>query len=148
MQQAAKSLYLDAFLDTLWLADNLSANTLAAYRRDLLRLAAALAPYGHTLDSADTPALEQVMLGLIDTDKPATRARRLSAARRYYHYLCQQKLRDDDPSARLQAPRLWASCIWAKAMCASSARATRSGWCHWAKWPNTGCVAIWRKAGH
>ncbi len=106
MQQAAKSLYLDAFLDTLWLADNLSANTLAAYRRDLLRLEAALAPYGHTLDSADTPALEQVMLGLIDTDKPATRARRLSAARRYYHYLCQQKLRDDDPSARLQAPRL------------------------------------------
>ena len=106
MQQAAKSLYLDAFLDTLWLADNLSANTLAAYRRDLLRLEAALAPYGHTLDTADTPALEQVMLGLIDTDKPATRARRLSAARRYYHYLCQQKLRDDDPSARLQAPRL------------------------------------------
>ena len=39
MQQAAKSLYLDAFLDTLWLADNLSANTLAAYRRDLQGLA-------------------------------------------------------------------------------------------------------------
>ena len=106
MQQAATSLYLDAFLDTLWLADNLSANTLAAYRRDLLRLEAALQPFGHTLDTADTPALEQVMLGLIDTDKPATRARRLSAARRFYHYLCQQKLRADDPSARLQAPRL------------------------------------------
>ncbi|MEQ6291473.1 site-specific tyrosine recombinase XerD [Vogesella sp. GCM10023246] len=102
----AASLYLDTFLDTLWLADNLSANTLAAYRRDLQRLEQALQPYGHNLDTADTPALEQVMLQLIDTDKPATRARRLSAARRFYHYLCQQKLRDDDPTVHLQAPRL------------------------------------------
>jgi len=102
----AVSLYLDNFLDTLWLADNLSANTLAAYRRDLTRLEQLLAPYGHNLDTADTPALEQVMLQLIEYDKPSTRARRLSAARRFYHYLCQQKLRDDDPTVHLQAPRL------------------------------------------
>ncbi|XLM23206.1 site-specific integrase, partial [Chromobacterium piscinae] len=34
---------IDAFLDQLWLADGLSNNTLAAYRRDLSKLASRLA---------------------------------------------------------------------------------------------------------
>ena len=97
---------LDAFLDHLWLLDNLAMNTLAVYRRDLLRVHELLQQQGTTLEEADTPALERVMLALMKVDKPATRARRLSAVRRYYQYLCRQQLRDDDPAARLQAPRL------------------------------------------
>lgn len=105
-QSASSAPALDGFLDHLWLLDNLSLNTLSAYRRDLGRVHELLLAQGTTLEDADTPALEQVMLALIEVDKPATRARRLSAVRRYYQYLCQQQLRDDDPAARLQAPRL------------------------------------------
>ena len=97
---------LDGFLDHLWLLDNLSVNTLAAYRRDLYRIHQLLKATGTTLEEAETPALEQVMLALIEVDKPATRARRLSAVRRYYQYLCQKQLREDDPAAKLLAPRL------------------------------------------
>lgn len=97
---------IDGFLDHLWLFDNLSANTLAAYRRDLLRIAALLQESETSLPDADVAALEKVLLALIDVDKPATRARRLSAIRRFYQYLCSQQLRDDNPAEKLLSPKL------------------------------------------
>nr|WP_199067455.1 site-specific tyrosine recombinase XerD [Chromobacterium sp. ASV5] len=96
---------IDGFLDQLWLADGLSRNTLAAYRRDLLKLAARLEGEGASLPAADAAELERALLQGVESEKPATRARLTSALRRYYQHLLQSGLRQDDPSARLQMPK-------------------------------------------
>lgn len=96
---------IDAFLDQLWLADGLSNNTLAAYRRDLSKLASRLAEVGASLERAGRDELEQAMLIGAGSEKPATRARLTSALRRYYQYLLQSGQRQDDPSANLASPK-------------------------------------------
>ncbi|TDR78325.1 site-specific tyrosine recombinase XerD [Paludibacterium purpuratum] len=97
---------IDPFLDHLWLSDGLSRNTLAAYRRDLAKLAERLAQVGGTLTQADGAMLASALLLCADREKPATRARLLSAAKRFYQYQLQQGLRQDDPAARLGTPKL------------------------------------------
>ncbi|MDE1714707.1 site-specific tyrosine recombinase XerD (plasmid) [Chromobacterium amazonense] len=96
---------IDAFLDQLWLADGLSNNTLAAYRRDLSKLASRLAEVGASLERAGRDELERAMLIGAGSEKPATRARLTSALRRYYQYLLQSGQRQDDPSANLASPK-------------------------------------------
>lgn len=97
---------IDRFLDHLWLNAGLSRNTLSAYRRDLLKLTQRLDQVGASLDSADGAMLESALLLCADQEKPATRARLLSAAKRYYQYLVQQGMRQDDPASRLASPKL------------------------------------------
>ncbi|ATP29946.1 site-specific tyrosine recombinase XerD [Chromobacterium violaceum] len=96
---------IDAFLDQLWLEDGLSQNTLAAYRRDLSKLAARLAERGVSLETATLADLEQALLAGVASEKPATRARLTSALRRYYQHLSRSGVRQDDPSARLASPK-------------------------------------------
>ncbi|MGC0152482.1 site-specific tyrosine recombinase XerD [Chromobacterium vaccinii] len=96
---------IDAFLDQLWLQDGLSQNTLAAYRRDLSKLAARLAEAGATLQAAGPAELEGALLAGVASEKPATRARLTSALRRYYQHLLHSGVRAEDPSARLAAPK-------------------------------------------
>ncbi|MBP4043682.1 Tyrosine recombinase XerD [Chromobacterium violaceum] len=96
---------IDAFLDQLWLEDGLSQNTLAAYRRDLSKLAARLAERGVSLETATLADLEQALLAGVASEKPATRARLTSALRRYYQHLSRNAVRQDDPSARLASPK-------------------------------------------
>ncbi|AAQ61332.1 site-specific tyrosine recombinase XerD [Chromobacterium violaceum] len=96
---------IDAFLDQLWLEDGLSQNTLAAYRRDLSKLAARLAERGVSLETATLADLEQALLAGVASEKPATRARLTSALRRYYQHLSRNGVRQDDPSARLASPK-------------------------------------------
>lgn len=97
---------IDGFLDQLWLSDGLSKNTLSAYRRDLSKLAARLEAAGARMVDASPEQLEQALLQGVDSEKPATRARMVSAMKRFYQYLAQAKLRVDDPCARLRAPKL------------------------------------------
>ena len=49
---------IDRFIDALWLEDGLSANTLAAYRRDLQGLQAWLTPQGLGLIEVTEPTLQ------------------------------------------------------------------------------------------
>ena len=97
---------IDPFLDHLWLNDGLSRNTLAAYRRDLNKLADRLHQVGGSLAAADGSMLESALLLCADREKPATRARLLSAAKRFYQYQLQCGLRQDDPVARMATPKL------------------------------------------
>lgn len=97
---------VDRFLDQLWLQDGLSRNTLAAYRRDLAKLDAWLQADGLTLLDADADALRRALLRHGDEDKPATRARLLSAARRFYRQCLQNGERGDDPTQQLESPTL------------------------------------------
>lgn len=97
---------IDAFLDHLWLNDGLARNTLAAYRRDLEKLASRLEQVGGALLQADALMLESALLLCADREKPATRARLLSAARRFFQYQILAGMRQDDPTARMASPRL------------------------------------------
>lgn len=106
MEQAPAAERIDAFLDHLWLNDGLARNTLAAYRRDLCKLDTRLQQVGSTLVAADASALSSALLLSADREKPATRARLLSAAKRFYQFQLQVGARSDDPSARLASPRL------------------------------------------
>ena len=97
---------IDRFLDHLWLSDGLSRNTLAAYRRDLAKLSTRVELEGGTLSDADGAVLERALLRDSDNEKPATRARLLSTAKRFYQYRLQMGLRQDDPAEQLVAPKI------------------------------------------
>lgn len=78
-----------------------SANTLAAYRRDL-EAAAQLVP---DLASADGTALSRFGAAWADL-APSSIARRRSTLRQFYGFLCDEGIRDDDPSNALPAPQV------------------------------------------
>lgn len=103
-QDAAR---IESFLDTLWLERNLANNTLEAYRRDLTMVAAWLAYRNLDLLRVQTEDLQDLLAERLEGGYKATStARLISALRRLFQYLYQQKLRSDDPSARLISPKL------------------------------------------
>lgn len=98
---------LERFLDALWMERNLSENTLAAYRRDLEGFGVWLAERGNGLArAARQHLLDYLQSRNAQGAKPRTTARLRSTLRRFYRYLVREKLREDDPSARIDAPRL------------------------------------------
>ncbi len=81
--------------------------TLVAYRNDLADLAGFLAARGHSLDGADADALHDYLADAATRAlAPRTLARRLSALRQFYRFLLVDGIRADDPTARLDAPRI------------------------------------------
>lgn len=98
---------LERFLDALWMERGLSENTLAAYRRDLEGLGQWLASRGDSLGAASRSLLlDYLQARNAQGAKPRTAARFRSTLRRFYRYLVREKLREDDPSARIDAPHL------------------------------------------
>ena len=77
-----------------------AANTITAYRRDLL---SAQAEVGD-LARADRGALTQ-LASAWSTLAPSSLARKSSALRQFYGFLIDEGLRDDDPSDALPRPR-------------------------------------------
>ncbi len=99
--------HLDSFLDALWLEDGLSANTLAAYRRDLQALALWMrgAAEGRSLAQAiDTDLLAYVLARHAQT-KATTAGRRLSVFKRFYRWALRERLCTQDPTLRMDAPK-------------------------------------------
>lgn len=85
---------------------NAAANTHDAYKRDLDDLADALARKGQSVADADAEDLRTYMQRLSGAGFATTTvARRLSAIRQFYRFLCLEGVRSDDPSAALDAPR-------------------------------------------
>jgi integrase/recombinase XerD len=98
---------LDLFLDMMAAERGASANTLAAYRRDLQQVAAFLAKKGESLSAASAQNLHAYMAALTKRDMAAsTAARHLSSQRRFFKFLQAEGVREDDPSAQLKRPRL------------------------------------------
>ncbi|OAT75146.1 site-specific tyrosine recombinase XerD [Mangrovibacter phragmitis] len=98
---------IEQFLDTLWLERNLAENTLSAYRRDLHMVVEWLHHRQQTVLSATGDDLQALLAERVEGGYKATSsARLLSALRRFFQYLYNEKLRTDDPSARLASPRL------------------------------------------
>jgi integrase/recombinase XerD len=85
---------------------NAARNTLLAYGRDLKDAAAWLAARGQSLSTATATDIEAWAAHLADTGmSTATRARRLSALRRFCRFAWAEGLRTDDPARRIPGPR-------------------------------------------
>ncbi|RYY70006.1 MAG: site-specific tyrosine recombinase XerD [Comamonadaceae bacterium] len=98
---------IDLFIDGLWLEQGLSANTLAAYRRDLALLGQWLAPRGlGTLDAARESDLHAYMgARLADKGKATSANRRLTVFKRYYRWALRERRITEDPTLRLLPAR-------------------------------------------
>lgn len=106
-EDAAGERHLELFLDMMAAERGASANTLAAYRRDLNGLAQFLEKKGARLSTASADNLQAYMVALNQRAMAAsTAARHLSSQRRFFKFLQAEGLREDDPSARLKRPRL------------------------------------------
>jgi integrase/recombinase XerD len=98
---------VDRFTDAVWMENGLSDNTLAAYRRDLYRLAVWLHGQGQSLVEAHTADL----LGFLAAQYSEGRAlrssaRQLSSMRRFYRFLVREGRRNDDPTAGITSPKM------------------------------------------
>ncbi|MDY6841646.1 MAG: site-specific integrase, partial [Pseudomonadota bacterium] len=97
------------FVDAIWLEDGLGEKTRQAYRSDLSRLAEWLErqPGKPGLTGVRrTDLLAWLSQGLAEGVKSATAARRLSGLRRFYRYLLREGLIAEDPTLRIDSPRL------------------------------------------
>jgi integrase/recombinase XerD len=92
---------VDRFLDMLAAEAGASRHTLAAYRNDLDRAADALGSLA-TASSADLSGLGKTWAELA----PSTIARRSAALRRFFGFLIDEGLRQDDPSGTIPRPRV------------------------------------------
>ncbi|PHM74340.1 integrase/recombinase [Xenorhabdus kozodoii] len=98
---------IEQFLDTIWLEKGLAENTLASYRLDLQALNNWLVHYGHDLLSVQPIELQSFLAERVDGGyKASSSARLLSAMRRLFQYLYRERMREDDPTALLSAPKL------------------------------------------
>jgi integrase/recombinase XerD len=101
------SKHLEAFLEMLAAERGAAALTLAAYHNDLSDLAGFLAARGVALEAADPAGLHSYVAGPTTARlAPRTLARRISAMRQFYKFLLIEGLRQDDPTAELDTPRL------------------------------------------
>lgn len=106
-QPTPSSLYLQPFLDSLWLESGLSQNTVEAYRRDLLAFSAWLAKIDIDLAAATQTDIQRYQSQRMrEGRKVRSEARLLSSLRRFYRYLIREDVRDTDPTAQLESPRL------------------------------------------
>jgi integrase/recombinase XerD len=92
---------IEAFLDMMSAERGASANTLAAYRRDLVDFAAS-----HDVARAGRDAVRGWLEGLSASGMAAsTQSRKLSALRQFYGFLYGEGWRTDDPTQTLEAPK-------------------------------------------
>ena len=93
---------VDRFLEMMAAEAGASPHTLSAYRNDLKRAAEDV---GGSLGTAGAGTLARLGQQWAELS-PATVARRSAALRRFFGFLLDEGLRDDDPSAALPRPRL------------------------------------------
>lgn len=99
---------IESFIDALWMEKGLSRNTLNAYSTDL----AALAQWLDRHDSVGLlSARRDQLLGYLayrvqQGATPRSSARMLSSIRRFYQYQIRERRISDDPSVRIESPKL------------------------------------------
>ena len=98
---------IDGFLTYIALERGLSANTAAAYRRDLDQAAAHFARAGAAGWHTVTPEQATAWVRALSADdyKVASLARKLSALRMLSQHLLRERIRDDDFGALLTMPK-------------------------------------------
>ncbi|MDJ0941429.1 MAG: site-specific tyrosine recombinase XerD [Woeseiaceae bacterium] len=98
---------VDRFLDAIWMERGLSQNTLGAYRADLMTLGRSLSEQNKSIDEADKADLLAFIAKRVESGaKPRSTARQLSSFRRFFRYIMREGLRDTDPTADIEMPRI------------------------------------------
>ena len=96
---------IDGFIDNIWLEKGLSQNTLYAYRQDLSNFSNWLKPVN--LENADRiTLLDYLAYRLKQGYSSRSTARSLSSLRAFYAYLLSKSLISDNPTAKIQSPKL------------------------------------------
>jgi integrase/recombinase XerD len=95
------------FLDGAWMERGLSANTLAAYRADLMALSRWLTARGSQI----TKATRADVLGFIawrveSGARPRSTARQLSSFRRFFRHIVREGTLAEDPTAQIAMPKI------------------------------------------
>jgi integrase/recombinase XerD len=97
---------IDRFVDAVWLEDGLSANTLAAYRRDLEALAAWLSQTsGISLNAVQELHLQAYFAARHSLSKATSANRRLTVFKRYYRWALRERIVELDPTLRMLAAK-------------------------------------------
>ena len=98
--------HLEAFLEMMSAERGAAAHTLDAYRRDLSDFSGFVRQRGRGLGNAKTEDLRGYIVSLSEAGlKASTQARRLSSLRQFHRFLQDEGVRDDDPSAAVEAPK-------------------------------------------
>jgi len=98
--------HLEAFLEMMSAERGAAVHTLDAYRRDLSDFAAFTRKNGRGLAAAKTDDLRKYIASLSEAGfKASTQARHLSSLRQFHRFLLDEGVRDDDPSAAIEAPK-------------------------------------------
>jgi integrase/recombinase XerD len=95
---------IERFLDRLWVERGISRNTQASYRSDLSLFARWLGARGVALVAAGEADIREYLVARALSAR--SQARLLSSLRQFYRYLHADRQREDDPSARLDSPKL------------------------------------------
>ncbi|WP_239324524.1 site-specific tyrosine recombinase XerD [Snodgrassella gandavensis] len=94
---------IESLLEHLWLSEQLAFNTLEGYRRDLSKIARRLQP--QHLNWFNVDALSLAAAVFIDSEKPSSQARALSACKRLFSWMQEYNQRQDLPTEQLQMPK-------------------------------------------
>jgi integrase/recombinase XerD len=98
---------IDKFLDAIWMERGLSANTLGAYRADLISLRRWLAERDVSLIYATRSDLLAFIAWRAEQGaKPRSTARQLSSFRRFYRFLLRESVIKEDPTIKIDMPRI------------------------------------------
>jgi integrase/recombinase XerD len=93
---------IDRFIDALWIEDGLSANTLAAYRRDLALYAEWLATHEQrAIDATREADLLAYRVARHAGSKATSSNRRLTVFKRYFRWALREQLLGADPTLKL-----------------------------------------------
>ena len=96
--------HIESFLDMMLAERNAAANTRAAYLRDLSDAAQFLSKDKIEIAAANEDDVRRYILSL-RASAPKTQARRLSALRQFFKFLASEKIRLDDPTRNIDAPK-------------------------------------------
>ncbi|CAN5505233.1 site-specific tyrosine recombinase XerD [soil metagenome] len=97
---------IDRFIDALWIEDGLSANTLAAYRRDLSIYAGWLArEHQRSLNATTEADLLAYAVVRHEGSKATSSNRRLTVFKRYCRWALREHLLQADPTLKLLSAR-------------------------------------------
>ncbi|AOY01561.1 site-specific tyrosine recombinase XerD [Jeongeupia sp. USM3] len=105
MKRDADAVLVDEFVDAVWLAEQLAANTVNSYRLDLAIWADWLADRDTALLAAGRDDVQAFLARQARTLKAATLARRLASLRKFYRHWLEHERIAVDPTETLRSPK-------------------------------------------
>lgn len=97
---------VEIFLEMMAAERGASGNTIAAYQRDLGEFGVFMMRRKGVIEAANAKNIQDYLAQLKAKGRAATtHARKLSVLKQFYQFLYSERLREDDPSARIDGPK-------------------------------------------